>query len=206
MSFRLSNRSALRRFGYIWKRNCFCSSTKTNTALECLVIICSDHTNPPQLLSTPRTPMLWIISGPHRISRFNQLTFREKIKDNRFPQRICSLLFPSSPCISGSHVCLLFWLLTLSFWNMHISAPHWRVIRDWRTDAGPRPPSTARIIEADDFSIAGALEDLGVDVSQIPALKSFAAIETRSTDKAQCSCCKCKSGISSKTDQELNNC
>jgi hypothetical protein len=40
------------------------------------------------------------------------------------------------------------------------------------------------VIEADDFSITGALEDLGVDVSQIPALKSFAAIETRSTDKA----------------------
>lgn len=43
---------------------------------------------------------------------------------------------------------------------------------------------TSSVIEADDFSITGALEDLGVDVSKIPALESFAAIETRSTEKA----------------------
>lgn len=43
---------------------------------------------------------------------------------------------------------------------------------------------TSPVIEADDFSVTGALEDLGVDVSQIPALESFTAIETRSTDKA----------------------
>jgi hypothetical protein len=42
---------------------------------------------------------------------------------------------------------------------------------------------TSSVIEADDFSITGALEDLGVHVSKIPALESF-AIETRSTDKA----------------------
>lgn len=40
------------------------------------------------------------------------------------------------------------------------------------------------VIEAHDFSITAALGDLGVDVSKIPALESFAAIETRSTDKA----------------------
>lgn len=43
---------------------------------------------------------------------------------------------------------------------------------------------TSSVVEADDFSVTGALQDLGVDVSQIPALESFAAIETRSTDKA----------------------
>lgn len=44
--------------------------------------------------------------------------------------------------------------------------------------------ATSSAIETDDFSITDALEDLGVDVSQIPALESFASIETRSTDKA----------------------
>lgn len=43
---------------------------------------------------------------------------------------------------------------------------------------------TSSVIEADDFSITSALGDLGVDVSKIPALESFAAIETRSTDTA----------------------
>ncbi|CAG8885934.1 unnamed protein product [Penicillium egyptiacum] len=49
--------------------------------------------------------------------------------------------------------------------------------------------ATSPVIEADDFSITGALQDLGVDVSQIPALDSFAAIETRSTDKACAAAC-----------------
>ncbi|CDM30148.1 CAZyme family AA7 [Penicillium roqueforti] len=48
---------------------------------------------------------------------------------------------------------------------------------------------TSPVIEADDFSVTGALEDLGVDVSQIPALESFTAIETRSTDKACAAAC-----------------
>ncbi|CAI7591917.1 unnamed protein product [Penicillium palitans] len=49
---------------------------------------------------------------------------------------------------------------------------------------------TSSVIEADDFSITAALGDLGVDVSKIPALESFAAIETRSTDKACAAACE----------------
>ncbi|KAJ6190234.1 hypothetical protein N7519_000255 [Penicillium mononematosum] len=63
---------------------------------------------------------------------------------------------------------------------------------------------TSPVIEADDFSIPGALQDLGVDVSQIPALKSFAAIETRSTDKACAAACASLSFLfgSKVSDQE----
>ncbi|KAJ5794335.1 hypothetical protein N7457_000934 [Penicillium paradoxum] len=39
-------------------------------------------------------------------------------------------------------------------------------------------------IEPEDFTVTGALSDLGIDVTEIPALESFSAIEARSTDKA----------------------
>lgn len=39
-------------------------------------------------------------------------------------------------------------------------------------------------IEPSNFNIASALEDLGVDVSRIPALKGIHGVQTRSTDKA----------------------
>jgi hypothetical protein len=44
--------------------------------------------------------------------------------------------------------------------------------------------AVANPIEADNFNVTAALEDLGVDVSKIPALDSYADIETRSTEKA----------------------
>ncbi|KAJ5576442.1 FAD linked oxidase N-terminal [Penicillium sp. DV-2018c] len=39
-------------------------------------------------------------------------------------------------------------------------------------------------IEPEDFSVVSALEDLGIDVTEIPALETFSGVETRSTDKA----------------------
>jgi hypothetical protein len=39
-------------------------------------------------------------------------------------------------------------------------------------------------IESEDFSVVSALEDLGIDVTEIPALETFSGLETRSTDKA----------------------
>lgn len=44
--------------------------------------------------------------------------------------------------------------------------------------------SIASEFESEDFSVTGALENLGIDVTEIPALESFSAIEARSTEKA----------------------
>ncbi|KAJ5436959.1 FAD-binding type 2 [Penicillium cf. griseofulvum] len=44
-------------------------------------------------------------------------------------------------------------------------------------------------IEADNFNVTAALEDLGVDVSTIPALESYADIVTRSTEYACAAAC-----------------
>lgn len=43
---------------------------------------------------------------------------------------------------------------------------------------------TADVIEPSNFNVTEGLEQLGVDVSSIPALESFSGIQTRSTDGA----------------------
>jgi hypothetical protein len=40
----------------------------------------------------------------------------------------------------------------------------------------------ASAIEPDNFNITSALEDLGVDVSEIPALQSLSSIQSRSSE------------------------
>jgi hypothetical protein len=42
----------------------------------------------------------------------------------------------------------------------------------------------ATTVESDNFNVTSALADLGVDVTKIPALKSFSDIQSRSTEKA----------------------
>jgi hypothetical protein len=39
-------------------------------------------------------------------------------------------------------------------------------------------------VESSNFNVTAALEDLGIDVAAIPALKSFNGAQARSTDKA----------------------
>lgn len=39
-------------------------------------------------------------------------------------------------------------------------------------------------VESSNFNVTAALEDLGIDVSTIPALNSFTGAQARSTDKA----------------------
>jgi hypothetical protein len=50
--------------------------------------------------------------------------------------------------------------------------------------------AVATTIESDNFNVTSALEDLGVDVIKIPALKSFSDIQSRSTENA-CSAAVC---------------
>lgn len=47
-------------------------------------------------------------------------------------------------------------------------------------------------VESSDFNVTNALEDLGVDVSSIPALKSLNGAQARSTDRA---CAAAVSGL-----------
>lgn len=44
--------------------------------------------------------------------------------------------------------------------------------------------SYANAIEPANFNVASALEELGVDVSKIPALQSFSGLQSRSTENA----------------------
>lgn len=52
--------------------------------------------------------------------------------------------------------------------------------------------SYASAIEPDNFNVTRALEDLGVDVSKIPALQSFSSVQSRSTESA------CSAAVSEK--------
>jgi hypothetical protein len=52
--------------------------------------------------------------------------------------------------------------------------------------------SYASAIEPDNFNVTSALEDLGVDVSKIPALQSFSSLQSRSTESS------CSAAVSEK--------
>ncbi|KAJ5359997.1 FAD-binding type 2 [Penicillium concentricum] len=48
---------------------------------------------------------------------------------------------------------------------------------------------TNPVIEAENFNVTAALEDLGVDVSEIPALESYTGLQARSTERACAAAC-----------------
>jgi hypothetical protein len=50
--------------------------------------------------------------------------------------------------------------------------------------AGGIALANADVIESSNFNVTEGLEQLGVDVSSIPALKSFSGIQARSTEGA----------------------
>ncbi|KAJ5974318.1 FAD linked oxidase N-terminal [Penicillium waksmanii] len=50
-------------------------------------------------------------------------------------------------------------------------------------------------VESSDFNVTAALEDLGIDISTIPALDSFSGAQARSTDKACAAACSSLSFI-----------
>jgi hypothetical protein len=50
--------------------------------------------------------------------------------------------------------------------------------------AGGIALASADVIESSNFNVTEGLQQLGVDVSSIPALKSFGGIQTRSTEGA----------------------
>lgn len=53
--------------------------------------------------------------------------------------------------------------------------------------------ANASAIEADNFNVTSALENLGVDVWKIPALQSFSGVQSRSTENA------CSAAVSEKS-------